>query len=157
MQCRGFDTPLGRIFPVEGIFPLELIWVLTPFPLNSFGWEYKPRSSLCTGTFHHTDSKDPDIHVLGGWMPVTKNTPSMHHSRRRNVTTSMVGLKTVIYAKISPKMVNARDIAGEPRRRRLQELKRLWLACPRQVTASSSGTSSMHQSHRQNANTSVFG
>ena len=23
--------------PVEGIFPLELTWVLTPFPPNSFG------------------------------------------------------------------------------------------------------------------------
>ena len=28
MQRRGFDPPLGRIFPVEGIFPLELTWVL---------------------------------------------------------------------------------------------------------------------------------
>ena len=24
-------------FPVEGIFPLELTWVQTPFPQNSFG------------------------------------------------------------------------------------------------------------------------
>ena len=45
------------------------------------------------------------------------NTPSMHHPRRRNVTTSMVGLKTVTYAKISPKMVNPRNTAGEHRRR----------------------------------------
>ena len=30
-QCRGFDTPLGT-FSVEGIFPLELTWVQTPFP-----------------------------------------------------------------------------------------------------------------------------
>ena len=34
------------------------------------------------------------------------------------MTTSMVGLETVTYAKISPKVVNPRDIAGEPRRRR---------------------------------------
>ena len=39
------------------------------------------------------------------------NTPSMHHPRRRNVT-SMSGLKTVTYAKIPPKMVNPRDIVG---------------------------------------------
>ena len=39
------------------------------------------------------DSKDPDVHVLDGWMPATKNTPSTHHPRRRNVTTLMVGLK----------------------------------------------------------------
>ena len=41
----------------------------------------------------------------------SKNTPSTHHPRRRNVTTLMVGLKkkTVTYAKISPK-------SGEPQR-----------------------------------------
>ena len=38
-----------------------------------------------------------------------KNTPSTHHPRRRNVTTLMVGLKTVTHAKISPKN-------GEPQR-----------------------------------------
>ena len=45
-------------------------------------------------------------------MPATKNTPSTHHPRRRNVTTLTVGLKktkTVTYAKISPK-------SGEPQR-----------------------------------------
>ena len=50
-------------------------------------------------------------------MPVTKITPNMHRPRRRNVTTLMVGLKTVTYAKISAKMVNPRDIAGVRRRR----------------------------------------
>ena len=48
-----------------------------------------------------------------------KNTPSMHHPQRQNVTTSIAGLKTVTYAKISPTMVNPRDIAGERRRRRM--------------------------------------
>ena len=55
-----------------------------------------------------------------------KNKPSMHHLRRRNVTTSMVGFKkkqqqqqqTVTYAKTSPNMVNPRDLAGERKRRR---------------------------------------
>ena len=28
-QCHGFDPPH---FPVEGIFPLELTWIQTPFP-----------------------------------------------------------------------------------------------------------------------------
>ena len=65
MQRHGFDTLQGRFFfPVEGIFPLELTWVLTPFPQTSFGCEYKPRSSLYSHAFHRTDSKDPDIHVL---------------------------------------------------------------------------------------------
>ena len=60
---------------VEGIFPLELTWVLTPFHKKiSFGWEKKPRSTLCTHTFHCTDSADPGIHVLDRWIPATKNT-----------------------------------------------------------------------------------
>ena len=46
MQCRGFDPPLRKSFLVEGIFPLEITWVLTPFPQNCFRWEYKLRSSL---------------------------------------------------------------------------------------------------------------
>ena len=41
-------------------------------PQNSFGWEYKPRSGLCTHAFYHTDLKDPDIHVLDGCMRATK-------------------------------------------------------------------------------------
>ena len=33
MQRREFDPPQRRFFfPVQGIFPLELSWVLTPFP-----------------------------------------------------------------------------------------------------------------------------
>ena len=80
-------------FLVEGIFPLELTYGFKLHsPQNSFGWEYKPRSSLCTHAFHRTDSKDLDAHVLDGWMPATK-TLSTHHPRRRNVTTLMVGLK----------------------------------------------------------------
>ena len=47
----------------------------------------------------------------------------MHHPRRRNVTTSMVGLKMVTYTKISPKMVSPTDISGECRRRRITNHK----------------------------------
>ena len=43
-----------------------------------------------THAVHRTDSKDP---VLDGWMPSTKNTLRMHHQRRRNVTTKIVGLR----------------------------------------------------------------
>ena len=45
-------------------------------PKNSFGWEYKRRSSLCTHAFHCTDSKDPDIHFLDRWMLKTKTHPA---------------------------------------------------------------------------------
>ena len=120
MQRRGFDPPLGRILSVEGTFPLELTWVLTPFPKKSFGWEYKPRSSLGTHAFHHTDYKDPDIHVLDAWMPAIQ--PSMHHPQRRNTNTSMLGLKKnkpSHILKISTRVVNPTDIAVERRRRRM--------------------------------------
>ena len=63
---RGFDPPLRRIFPVEQIFPLELMWVLTPLPPKLFqmrGWEYRLRSSLCTHAFHCTDSEDQQKHT----------------------------------------------------------------------------------------------
>ena len=46
----------------------------------------------------------------------------MHHPWRRNVTTSMVRLKMVTYAIISPTVVNPRDTAGECRRRRRRRL-----------------------------------
>ena len=59
-----------------GDFPLELTWVLSAFLQNSFGWEYKPRSSLCTRAVHRMDSNDPDIHVLDGWMLATKTQPA---------------------------------------------------------------------------------
>ena len=54
-----------------------------------------------------------------------KNTPSTHHPRKRNVTTLMVGLKKkpVTYAKISPKMVNPRDIAGERQKKKKKKKK----------------------------------
>ena len=123
-------------------------------PQNSFGWEDKLRSSLCTLAFCRADSKDLDIYVLDRWMPSywcntvqivfcwarpkrqlvdalciwnfvniivclwiklfikkknagSKNTPSMHHPRRWNVTASMVGLKSGHSCKnltLSPKM-----------------------------------------------------
>ena len=44
---------------------------------------------------------------------VNKNTPSMHHSRKRKVTTSIVGLKNSHLRKTSQKKkLNPRDIAG---------------------------------------------
>ena len=47
----------------------------------------------------------------------------MHHPRRQNVTTLMVGLKKRSHMQKShPKMVNPRDIAGERRRRRRRKM-----------------------------------
>ena len=67
--------------PVEGNFLLEWTWVLAPFP-KTFGWEYRPTSSLCTHAFHHTDSKNLDIYVLDGWMPATKHPACTIHGNR---------------------------------------------------------------------------
>ena len=57
-------------------------------PPNSFGGEYKLRSSLCTHAFHCTNSKDPDIPCPRRVNAFNKNTHSMHHPWRQNVTTS---------------------------------------------------------------------
>ena len=67
--------------------------------LKLFGWEYKPRSSLCTHAFHHMDS-ERFWHSCPRWVNAgTKNTPSMHHLWRENVTTLMVGLKNSLICK----------------------------------------------------------
>ena len=60
---------------------------------NSFRWEYKLTSSLCTYAFHCMDSNDPDIHVLDGWMLTTKKHTQHAPSTKMVATTSMVGLK----------------------------------------------------------------
>ena len=62
MLCSSIKVHIYSEVLVEGVFSLELTWVLTPFPQKSFGWVCKLRSSLCTLAFHHTDTKDPDIH-----------------------------------------------------------------------------------------------
>ena len=77
------------------------IGLLTPFPKNSFGWECKARSSLCTHAFHCTDSNKRSWHSYPRWVNAgNKNTPIMHYPWRWNMTTYMVGLEN-IYAKIS--------------------------------------------------------
>ena len=55
-----------------------------------------------------------------------KNTPSMHHPRRRNVTSSMVGLrkKAATYANFSPKNGESQ---GWERRRRRSWKPRVWI------------------------------
>ena len=70
---------------VSDTIPPKLFWMRL----------YSPRSSLFTHTFHYTDFWDSDIHVLDGWMPATKTHSTLHHPRRRDGTTSMVGLKMV--------------------------------------------------------------
>ena len=64
MQRLGFDPPLRRIFPVEGIFPLDLKWVQAPSPKTTLSDESINRGLVCA--FHRTNSKDSDIHVLDG-------------------------------------------------------------------------------------------
>ena len=77
LQGCWFDPLLrNNFFGRRDFFSFESTWVLTPFPQNSFGWKYKPRSSLCTHAFHRTDSKLPHIHILDWWMPATKAHPA---------------------------------------------------------------------------------
>ena len=65
---------------------------------------------LVSSHMHSTTwTQNPDIHVLDGQMLATKTHLACTYMRW-NVTTLIVGLKT--YVKISPRMVNSRDIAG---------------------------------------------
>ena len=103
MQCHGFDSPLRRILSSRGDFSLgvnmdsDIAW-------NSFKWENKLRTSLCTHVFHRTDPKDPDIHVLDGWMPATKTHPADFNVWNEKWSHTQ---------KIPPKMVNPTDFSGE--------------------------------------------
>ena len=72
----------------KGDFSLGVNMGPGSIPWNSFGWECKSRSGLCTHACHGMDLKDPDIHVLDGWMLATKTHPAR---TIQNVT--MVGLK----------------------------------------------------------------
>ena len=63
MQHHGFDYPLSLW--LEGIFPLDLSWVLT-HSLKTLLGESKNQGLVCTHAFHRMDSKDTDIHVLDG-------------------------------------------------------------------------------------------
>ena len=111
-------------FPVEGIFPLELTWVQAPFPpKNSFGWEYKPRSSLCTHAFHRTDSKDHDVHVLEGECRQQKH--NQHALSTKTECDYLNGWikKRSHTQKSHPKVMNPRDIAGERKKKKKKKKK----------------------------------
>ena len=112
-QHHGFDPPLGT-FSGRGDFSLGVNMGSNSIPpKNSFGWEYKPRSSLCTHAFHRTDSKDPDVHVLDGWMPATKKHTQHAPSTKTECDYLSGWIKKRSHTQKShPKVVNPRDIAG---------------------------------------------
>ena len=83
-------------------------------PWNSFCWEYKPRSSLCTHAFHRRDSKDPDIHVLYWWMPVIKTNPACTTHEHRVWLPLWLDENNVRYQKnLSLKVVNPQRYSWE--------------------------------------------
>ena len=99
-------------FPVEGDFSLGVNMGSNSIPQKTLSDESINRGLVCAH-MHFIARTQKILTFMAG----NKNTPSTHHPRRRNATTLMVGLKkTVTQAKISSKMVNPRDIAGERRR-----------------------------------------
>ena len=106
LRCAASRVPPSSEPPVEGIFPLELTWVLTPFHKTlsdeSINW-----GLVCA----HMHSISQTLKILIQMNAGNKLTFSMHHPQRWNVTTSMVGLKDGHMCKHSSKMVNPRDIA----------------------------------------------
>ena len=89
-QRRGFDPSLRRFFFFGGrrdVF-LEVNIGSDSFPLKILLDESVNRG-LVAAHLHFKRWHSWSRRVNAG----NKNTPSMHHSRRRNVTTSIVGLK----------------------------------------------------------------
>ena len=82
---------------------------------NSFGREYKPRSSLCTHTFPSHGLKR-SRHLCPRRMDAGNKKQTQHAPSTKTECDYLNGWikKTVTYAKISPKMVNPRDLAGNP-------------------------------------------
>ena len=105
-QHRGFDPPLGT-FSAEGIFPLELTWVQTPFPKTPSD-ESINRGLVCAN-MHFIALTQKILACPRRVNAGNKNTLSTHHPRRRNVTTLMVGLKN---GHISKNLTQS----GEPQR-----------------------------------------
>ena len=64
MQHCRFDPPLGRIFPVKGIFTLELAWVLT------WRMTFMPSMGECWQQKHtqHAPSTKMECDYLSGWI-----------------------------------------------------------------------------------------
>ena len=75
---------------------LTLCWAT-----NSIGWFYEKARTQNILTFMSQTGECRQ-----------QKAPSVHRPRRRNVTTSMVGLKMVRNANISPKIVSSTDVAG---------------------------------------------
>ena len=76
--------------PIEGIFPLELAWVLTPFPKTLLD-ESINRGLVCRH-MHSIAQTQKILKFMSQTGECQKQTTSMHHPWRQNVTTSMLGL-----------------------------------------------------------------
>ena len=68
----------------EGIFPLELIWALTPFPMTLLD-ESINRGPVCAHM--HSITQAQKILTFMPYECRQQKTTSMHHPRRQNVTT----------------------------------------------------------------------
>ena len=103
----------------------EFMWLRGYFLWSEHGfWLYSPKT---LSDERYTEVESVHTCIPSHWLKRSwhscprqvnagnKNTSSMHHRWRQNVTTSMVGLS--LYAKISPKMENPR-YSWECRRRR---------------------------------------
>ena len=108
---------------------MELTWVLTPFHKKNLSDKGINRGLVCA--YMHSIARTQKILTFISETCECRQQKHTQHapSTKTECDTSMVGLttktkqtkkkkKTATYAKISPKMVNPRDIAGERRRRR---------------------------------------
>ena len=126
MQHHEIAPPLRKMFLVEGIFPLVNMG-FNSIPQKPLSDESINQGLVCAH-MHSIVQTNPDIHVLAGECWQQKHT--QHAPSIKTECDCLNGwIKKVTYAKISPKMVNPRDIARERRRRRRRRRKKLIQYC----------------------------
>ena len=91
-QRRGFDPPLGT-FSGRGDFSLGVNMGSNSIPPKTLSDESINRGLVCAHMHFIARTQKILTFIPRRVNAGNKNTPSMHHPRRRNVTTLMVGLK----------------------------------------------------------------
>ena len=113
----------------RGFFPLELTWVLTPFP-KTLSDESINRGLVCTHMMHSIAQTQKILTCPRQVNADNRNATSMHHPQRQNVTISMAELKNGHICKNLTKNGEPQRHSWERRRRRRnpQIVSGSWLA-----------------------------
>ena len=122
IQSRGFDPPLRRSFPGRGYFSLGVNMGSDHIPQKSLSDESINRGLVCA----HMHSITPTQKVLTfmSWTGECRQQKHTQHAPSTKMGCDYLnGWIKKQYTKISPKMVNPRDPAGNAEEKEEKELK----------------------------------